>query len=243
MAFAIGAGVSTFLALREAPVGFYDRGEELEQLAERIEGDSVVFLGVDRFAGYWLRGTLIRSPGGYVPAEVSARPQKVWQQGRAMDLDTLSATHLDEFELRDHHDRRRTRARPPPNMAEVARTDSYVLWERTARTPRTQVLAEGGAPGAVLAAGESALVSLACRRGPQAPGGGEATLLPEPVVGGPGGWSRPVPFDAPGTAQPAVGPGAGALAALPPVPQPGRPHDRRRRAPRRSCPRRSSACT
>jgi hypothetical protein len=200
VAFAIGAGASTFLALREAPVGFSDRGEELEQLAERIEGDSVVFLGVDRFAGYWLRGTLIRSPGGYVPAEIGARPQKVWQQGRAMDLDTLSATHLDEFDYAITTTAP-YQSSPPSNMEEVARTDSYVLWERTARTPRTQVLAEGGAPGAVLEAGESPLVSLACRRGPQAPGGGEATVLPEPVVGGPGGWSRPVPFDAPGTAR------------------------------------------
>lgn len=198
--FALGASVSTFLALREAPVGFSDRGRELEELAERVKGDSVAFLGVDRFAAYWLRGTLVKSPGGYVPAEVRARPEKIWQQGLAMDLDTLSASGLDDFDYAITTTAA-YQSSPPPNMEEVARTESYALWERTARTPRTQVLKEGGAPGAVLEASESPFVSLACRLGSRAPGEGVATVLPEPVVGGPGGWSRPVPFEAPGTAR------------------------------------------
>ena len=58
---------------------------------------TVAFLGVDRFAGYWLRGTLMRSPGGFVPAEVKARQKKVWQLGLGMDLDTLSPSRLDEM--------------------------------------------------------------------------------------------------------------------------------------------------
>ncbi|HYH62444.1 MAG TPA: hypothetical protein VD766_11315, partial [Solirubrobacterales bacterium] len=90
---------STFIALRAAPVGFDDRGaEDLRVLAEQIEGESVVFLGVDRFAGYWLRGTLAESPGGYVPQDVDARPEKTWQQGLAMDFDTLSPSKLDRYD-------------------------------------------------------------------------------------------------------------------------------------------------
>ena len=102
--YALGAVVavvlagSTLLALRAAPVGFDQRGDELESLAGLVRGRSVAFLGVDRFAGYWLRGTLMRSPGGYVPEEVEARPKKVWQQGLAMDLDTLSPRRLDQFD-------------------------------------------------------------------------------------------------------------------------------------------------
>jgi hypothetical protein len=95
---AVAFAVSTFLALRAAPVGFDQRGSDLESLAGLIQGRSVAFLGVDRFAGYWLRGTLMRSPGGYVPSEVRARTKKVWQQGLAMDFDTLSAGRLDGFE-------------------------------------------------------------------------------------------------------------------------------------------------
>jgi hypothetical protein len=199
VAFLVGAAISTFLALRAAPVGFDGRGEELEQLADQVDGEKVVFLGVDRFAGYWLRETLARSPGGYVPQEVRARPQKVWQQGRALDLDTLSAGNLDEFDYAITTTAP-YQSSPPPNMTEVERTDSYVLWERTDDTPRTQVLKEGGNPGRVLDATESALISLACRQGGQAPGDGEAVVLPEPVLAGARAWSRPVPFEAPGSA-------------------------------------------
>lgn len=197
---AVGLGISTFLALRAAPVGFDDRGRELEQLADHADGHSVAFLGVDRFAGYWLRGTLAASPGGYVPAEIRARPEKTWQQGLAMDLDTLSASRLDDYDYAITTTAA-YQSSPPPNLREVERTDSYVLWKRTDRTPRTQVLKEGGNPGAVLEAGESPVVSLACRLGAQAPGKGEATVLPKPVVAGPHAWSRPVPFEAPGTAK------------------------------------------
>ena len=94
---------STFLALRAAPVGFNDRGaDDLRALAEQIDGGSVVFLGVDRFAGYWLRGTLAESPGGYVPQDVDARPEKTWQQGLAMDFDTLEPVEARQLRLRDH---------------------------------------------------------------------------------------------------------------------------------------------
>src|SRR5215211_3881559 len=89
---------SAFLALRAAPVGFDQRGAELEGLSGLIPNDSVVFFGVDRFSGYWLRGTLMRSPGGYVPAEVKPRRSKVWQQGQSMDFDTLRPQTLDDFQ-------------------------------------------------------------------------------------------------------------------------------------------------
>lgn len=201
VAFAVGAAISTLLALRAAPVGLPERGGELEQLAELVDGEPVAFLGVDRFAGYWLRGTLVRSPGGYVPPEIGARTQKVWQQGRPLDFDTLSPSDLDEFEFAITT-AAPYQSSPPPNMEEVERTDSYVLWRRTGRTPRSQVLAEGGAPGAVLQASEPEYLELGCGGGGAATRDrGEATVLPEPVVGGPRAWSRPVPFEAPGTAR------------------------------------------
>ena len=189
---AIAFAVSTFLALRAAPVGFDQRGDELETLAGLVPDRSVVFLGVDRFAGYWLRGTLIRSPGGYVPSEVKARPKKVWQQGLAMDLDTLSPKRLDDFEYAITT-RAAYQSTAPPNFEPVVRTASYVLWKRTGPTPPLGVIDKDGAPGRTLDCSTSAGHRIAA-------GSGTATILRRPVVGGLDGWSRNSPFDAPGTA-------------------------------------------
>jgi hypothetical protein len=191
---AVALAASTFLALREAPVGFEDRGEELEQLAETIDGEKVVFLGVDRFGAYWLRGTLVESPGGYVPPEIRARPEKIWQQGDPLDLDTLIPLKLDRFRYAITTTAA-YQSTPPANMHEVARTDSYVLWERRGPTPPLRVLREDGSPGRVLDA--SGGLGCGTRSGPDV---GIATTLPTPVVAPADGWSQPVPFEAPGTA-------------------------------------------
>ena len=188
---ALAAGTSTFLALREAPVGFDDRGAELEELAGRAGGEAVAFLGVDRFGAYWLRGTLVESPGGYVPPEVRARPEKVWQQGDPMDLDTLPAKRLDDFDYAVTTTAA-YQSSPAPNWHEASRTDSYVLWKREGPTPRLQVLSEDGDPGAALQCPDDTPEAAASEP--------LAAVLPEPVVAPPEAWSTPSPFDAPGTA-------------------------------------------
>jgi hypothetical protein len=188
---AVAFGASALLALRAAPVGFADRGAQLEALAGKADGQTVVFLGVDRFAGYWLRDTLAESPGGYVPAEVRARPEKVWQQGDAMDLDTLTPSKLDRFDYAITTNAA-FQSTAPPNLEEVARTDSFVLWKRTGKTPPLRVLKEDGEPGRVLGCGHGT-ESVALRTG-------SATVLDDPREGTPLGWSQPVPFDAPATA-------------------------------------------
>lgn len=149
-AFVVLALGSTLLALRAAPVGFDERQQDLEQLGERIQGESVLFLGVDRFAGYYLRGTLVASPGGYVPPEVRARPEKVWQQGLALDFDTVEPSKLDRFRYAIIT-AAAFQSAPPPNWTEVAREGDYLLWKRHGETPRSRVLGgEGGDPGQVL---------------------------------------------------------------------------------------------
>jgi hypothetical protein len=180
---------STFLALRAAPVGFDQRGDELEGLAGLVGGRTVAFLGVDRFAGYWLRGTLMRSPGGYVPAEVRARPKKVWQQGLGMDLDTLAPGRLDEFDYAITT-RAAYQSTAPPNLETVVKTPSYVLWRRSGPTPPLRVIDKNGTPGRVLDCANERDRRLADHPG-------TATVIPEPVVGGPRDWSLPSPFDAP----------------------------------------------
>ena len=63
----VAAALSTLLALRDAPVGFDERQLGLERLAERGRRRAVAFLGVDRFSGYCLRGTLARAPPATCP--------------------------------------------------------------------------------------------------------------------------------------------------------------------------------
>jgi len=198
---AVALAGSTFLALREAPVGFEDRGHELEQLAADANGKSVAFLGVDRFGAYWLRGTLVQAPGGFVPPKARARSQKVWQQGTATDLDTLPPRTLNRFDYAVTTTAG-FQSTPPPGLEEVARTDSYVLWKRTGRVPPNLVLGTGetadgqpedGAAGATLDCSTRKGGAIASRRG-------SATVLTDPVVGEPADWSQPSSLDAPASA-------------------------------------------
>src|SRR5919197_752047 len=189
---ALALAVSTFLALRAAPVGFDQRGDELEELAALIQGRSVVFLGVDRFSGYWLRGALMRTPGGYVPSEVKARPKKVWQQGLSMDFDTLPPRRLDQFSYAITT-RAAYQSTAPPNFKPVVSTASFVLWRRTGPTPPLRMIDKDGTPGRVLDCSTPAGRRISRSRG-------TATVLTEPVVGEPKAWSLSFPFDAPGTA-------------------------------------------
>src|SRR4029079_2617656 len=71
---AIAYAASTFLALRATPLGFDQRANELQGIAGLVQNRTVAFLGVDRFAGYWLRGTLMRSPGGAAAAHIGRLP-------------------------------------------------------------------------------------------------------------------------------------------------------------------------
>jgi hypothetical protein len=184
--------VSSFLALRATPIGFDQHANELQELAGLVQGRTVAFLGVDRFAGYWLRGTLMRSPGGYVPADVQARPSKVWQQGLAMDFDTLSAGRLDQFRY-VITTRAGYQSTPPSNFKPVVRTTSYELWQRQGPTPHLGIIDVDGTPGAVLDCSTADGRRVLAR-------GQTATVLADPVTSGVHAWSRGSPFDAPGVA-------------------------------------------
>lgn len=171
----VGAGVfvaallSTLLALRAAPVGFDDRSSALERLAERAKGGSVLFLGVDRFAGYRLRDTLARAPAGYVPQEIAGRPGKFWQQGDAADFDSIEPRRLDEFDYAITTSAAYQSA-PPSNFEPVLEAGDYVLWRRVGETPPSRILEENAAPG----------VNEPCVEGAEEPEGDEEA----PVVEG-----------------------------------------------------------
>jgi hypothetical protein len=194
---------STLLALRAAPVGFDDRQAGLETLAEEIDGKSVAFLGVDRFSAYYLRETLMRAPAGYVPEDISSRPEKTWQQGLAADFDNLEPAKLDQFDYAITTDAAYA-STPPPNFEPVESSGDYTLWKREGEGPRSRVLDEGGDPGAILdcVSGEGKRISER---------DGTAVVLDEPAVADYTSWNQPSPatpaaggqergFEAPGTA-------------------------------------------
>jgi len=201
VAFAACALASTLLALRSAPVGFDQRAQDLESLAKRVQGRSVVFLGLDRFAAYWLRGTLIEAPGGYVPPDVKARSDKPWEQGLPVDFDTMSPERLDGFQYAITTTAA-FQSNPPPNVRLVDRSGDYELWRRTGKTPKQRILNEGLAPAATLNCQTTAGRQIAGESG-------TATVLPKPVTGTPEGWGPSPIFDAPGSASQTLKLGAG----------------------------------
>ncbi len=197
--FAALALGSTFLALRDAPVGFDERQRDLEVLAERIgPDDDVVFLGVDRFAGYYLRGTLARSPGGYVPAEIGGRTAKTWQQGQQLDFDNLDSTKLNrqQFAITTASGYQST---PPPNWEEVAREGDYVLWRRKGQSDDYEILPEEG--GVSPDAGNpGARLDCELEHTEVVAEDGTAIVLQDPVTGEQTDWSPGFQLESPATA-------------------------------------------
>jgi len=179
---------STLLALRAAPVGPDTRAAALERLAQRVEGETLAFLGVDRFAGYRLRRTLVRAPAGYVPQEISPRPEKTWQQGHPADFDSLDSGQLDRFRYAITTAAAYASS-APPSFDRVAEESGYVLWRRHARTPRSRVLERDGAPGAMLDCFTAEGKRLIERRD------GRTTVLAEPSTAGFRDWSGVEPIE------------------------------------------------
>ena len=187
------AAGSTLLALRDAPVGIDERQLGLEQLAAEAEGAPVAFLGVDRFAGYYLRGTLARAPAGYVPEEIAARPDKKWAQGLAADFDSLEPGQLDRFRYAITTSAAYG-STAPPNFEPVKSAGDYVLWRRQGETPRAKLLPREGssASGAAVFNPGAAF---------ECPGGkpkrdGEAVVVDEPVHVPFTEWRQPAPPEA-----------------------------------------------
>ena len=173
--FVLGAAGSTFLALRAAPVGTETRASELEDLRAEVQGDPVLLLVADRFGPYRLRGAKVGSPGGYVPSrEIAERPGKRWDQGVALDFDSVSHQVLNGYRYAITTNAAYA-STPPRGFEAVRSTPSYTLWRRERQIPAQALIEPPDEPGALLPCGSDD-PGLANERG-------SATLLPEPVVG------------------------------------------------------------
>jgi hypothetical protein len=186
LVFVAGAVWSTFLALREAPVGPPGHGAQLEAFLPILHGQPVLYAGQDRYAAYNLLGADTHVPLVEFPDDkVSPNPEKPFDTGDAyspIDFDSFNRGTLDRFPY-VVTSRGAWNSEAPPNFKRIAKTADFILWERTGPTPhRRHVLLEGTEAGA-LAHCNSPEVRILLESG------GKATLFGETAIGTKPRWS------------------------------------------------------
>ena len=145
--FVAGAAYSTFLVLREAPVGPPGHGAELRAFLPELHGKTVLYAGQDRYAAYELLGANTDVPLVEFPdSSVEANPAKPFDTGDAyspIDFDSFTYYTL------NHHPYVITgsaawNSQAPKSFKPIARTPSYILWQQRAKSPKArQTLLEG----------------------------------------------------------------------------------------------------
>jgi hypothetical protein len=156
----IGAGVwSSQLVLRSSPVESAEQREQLAELRPSVAKGPTLFLGIDDYVGWRLRGM----PLGYVsvafppPIPVATRPEKPFQYGNAIDWDSVDPATLDQFRY-VVATRGPYRSSAPPNFRLLRSTPLFDAWARTGPTAPREILDPSDAP----------VAALDCRRDPKA---------------------------------------------------------------------------
>jgi len=187
VAFVGGAVYSSFLALRDAPVGPPGHGSELRAFLPLLHGQPVLYAGQDRYAAYELLGADTRVPLVEFPDDaVSPNPEKPFDTGDAyspIDFDSFSRGTLDlsSYVITS---RAAWSSEAPPNFERVASTPSYVLWKQTGPTPEDRhVLLEGTEAGAFAGCAAPEVRILLANQG-------RAGLFPDAVIGQKGDWDE-----------------------------------------------------
>ena len=187
VAFVGGAAYSSFLALREAPVGPSGHGGELRAFLPIVHGKPVLYAGQDRYAAYELLGADVHVPIVEFPdPEVSENPEKPFDTGDAyspIDFDSFSRGTLDRSPY-VVTGRAAWNSEAPPGFRRVAATPSYLLWERTGEAPENRhVLLEGTDAGARAGCASPEIRILLA-------GGGRASLFGTPAIGRKEAWDE-----------------------------------------------------
>jgi hypothetical protein len=187
VAFIGGAVYSSFLALRDAPVGPPGHGSELRAFLPILHGKPVLYAGQDRYAAYELLGADTHVPLVEFPdPAVSPNPEKPFDTGDAygpIDFDSFSRGTLERFEY-VITGRAAWNSKAPPNFKRVAATPSYVLWKRTGTTPEDRhVLLEGTEAGALAGCAAPEIRILLANPG-------RASLFPDAVIGPKAAWEQ-----------------------------------------------------
>jgi hypothetical protein len=147
-----GAVYSSFLALRNAPVGPPGHGAELRAFLPILRGKPVLYAGQDRYAAYELLGADTHVPLVEFPdPAVADNPEKPFDTGDAyspIDFDSFARGTLDSFPY-VVTGRAAWNSQAPPGFKRIAATPSFLLWKRTGDVPEHRhVLLEGTNAGA-----------------------------------------------------------------------------------------------
>jgi hypothetical protein len=181
LALAAGMALSSFLVLRQAPVGPTNHADQLAELRPLIRDQDVLFLGRDNFIAYELRGarvfTAVRNYYDPNYVKPNLRLKDVF---RKFDFDSVTPHTLSRFPFVITTGAAYASG-PPPSYRPVRQTPEFVLWRRTGPMGPRRTLAEGANPGAILACSTRAGHALTRR-------GGSATLFESPPAVG-GRWS------------------------------------------------------
>jgi hypothetical protein len=185
--FVGGAISSSFLALRDAPVGPPGHGSELRAFLPVVHGRPVLYAGQDRYAAYDLLGADTHVPLVEFPdLDVDPNPEKPFDTGDAYspaDFDSFSRATLDRFDY-VITGRAAWNSQAPANFKRIAATPSYLLWKRTGRTPENRhVLLEGTEAGAFAACAAPEIRILLASPG-------RASLFPGAVLGPKDAWKE-----------------------------------------------------
>jgi hypothetical protein len=187
VAFVAGAVYSSFLVLRDAPVGPAGHGGELRAFLPIVHGQPVLYAGQDRYAAYELLGADTHVPLVEFPdTAVSPNSEKPFDTGDAyspIDFDSFSRGTLDRFPY-VITSRAAWNSQAPPNFKRIATTPSYVLWKQTGPTPENRhVLLEGTEAGAFAGCAAPEIRILLSNPG-------RASLFPDAVIGQKGDWDE-----------------------------------------------------
>jgi hypothetical protein len=179
------AGISSFLALRDAAVGPPQPWQQLGTFRPQIKDQLTIAGYDDDFALWQLRDAVVgRFRFLYTPLLMPLRIEKHWAPGQATDFDNFTSQTLDRAAYVVTA-RTPFASQPPANFKLAASTPQYELWRRTGPTPPRSVLAEAGRPGATLDCTTAEGRTLSRRRG-------VAHVIAEPMVSGPTAWSSDV---------------------------------------------------
>ncbi|HTR76327.1 MAG TPA: hypothetical protein VMH33_13825 [Solirubrobacterales bacterium] len=184
--FVAGAVWSTFLALRDAPVGPPGHGAQLKAFLPIVHGQPVLYAGQDRYAAYELLGADTHVPLVEFPDEkVSPNPEKPFDTGDAyspIDFDSFNRGTLDRFPY-VITSRGAWNSEAPPNFRRIAKTADFILWERTGQTPRRRHVLLEGTEAAARAHCNSPETRILLESG------GTATVFGESTIGTKPEWS------------------------------------------------------
>jgi hypothetical protein len=182
-----GAVYSSFLALRDAPVGPPGRGAELRVFLPVLRGKPVLYAGQDRYAPYELMGADTHVPLVEFPdPAVAENPEKPFDTGDAyspIDFDSFSRGTLDSFPY-VITGRAAWNSQAPPGFRRIAATPSFLLWKRTGDAPEDRhVLLEGTNAGAHAGCASPEIRILLANRG-------RASLFPGVTIGPKARWDE-----------------------------------------------------